>query len=194
VGDPHEDDPDPRFTALYEGVVIDNRDPEKLGRVKLMVPGLIEPASGWALPLACAGGGSDANGFYFVPKLGAEVAVFFVQGDTDHPRYLIGAWGKPAAEAETPTFARALSPEEAVLVRGIQTDRWEIVFDDRPGHESMRIKDLQFDDILEIDGVGHGVTIAGSAAVVIRSTGVVSVEALQILLNGRIVRDTSEPI
>lgn len=189
------DDPDPRFVALYEGVVIDNRDPARLGRVKLAVPGLIEPASGWALPIGSAGGGSDANGFFFVPKIGAEVAVFFVQGDVDHPRYLIGAWGAPSGTPETPTFARALSPEEAVLVRGIQTDRWEVVFDDRPGHESLRVKDREFDeDILEIDGVAHGVTISGSAAVVIRSTGVVSVEALQILLNGRIVRDTNEPI
>lgn len=188
------DDPDPRFTALYEGVVVDNKDPEKLGRVKLQVPGLVEPASGWALPIGCPGGGSDAQGFYFVPKVGAEVAVLFVQGDVDHPRYLIGAWGKPNADAETPTFARALSPEEAVQVKGIQTDRWELVFDDRPGQESVRIKDLQFDDVIEIDGAGHGVTINGSAAVVIRSVGVVSVEALQIILNGRIVRATAEPI
>lgn len=189
------DDPDPRHTALYEGVVIDNADPLRIGRVKLMVPGLIEPASDWAMPLASAGGGSDALGLYFVPKVGAEVAVLFVQGDVDHPRYLIGPWGAPGGKSETPTALRALSPQDAVLVRVLQTDRWEVVLDDRPGNESVRIKDLQFDeDVIEIDGVGHGITISGSAAIVLKSTGVVNVQALQILLNGRIVRDTSEPI
>lgn len=189
------EDPDPRYTALYEGVVVDNRDPERLGRIKLMIPGLIEPASGWAPPIGSPGGGSDARGFFFTPDIGAEVAVLFVQGDTDHPRYLIGAWGMPGTEPETPTFARALSPAEAVQVRGIQTRRFEVVIDDRPGHESLRVKDREFDeDVLELDGVSHGVTISGSAAVLIRSTGVVNVQALQIVLNGRIVRDTAEPI
>lgn len=190
-----DNDPDPRFMALYEGVVVDNRDPMKLGRVKVMIPGLVEPASGWAIPIGSAGGGSEGRGFFFPPDIDAEICVFFKEGDIDHPRYLIGGWGAPEGTSEIPTFARALTPAEAVQVRGIQTRRWEIVFDDRPGHESLRIKDRDFDeDILEIDGVNHGVTISGSAAVLIRSTGVVNVQALQIQLNGRIVRDTSDPI
>lgn len=190
-----DDAPDGKLYGLYEGSVVDNVDPLRLGRVRLQVPGIIEPASGWVFPIGAPGGGSDAQGYYFVPKIGAEVAVLFVQGDPDEPRFLVGAWGAPNGTPETPTFARALSPAEAVQVRGVQTDRWELVFDDRPGKESLRIKDLVHDnDVIEIDGAGHGVTISGSAAVVIKSVGVVTIDAVQVFINGRIVRPSGDPI
>lgn len=183
------------FGALYEGLVIDNVDPALIGRVRVTVPGILEP-SGWVMPLGAPGGGSDASGFWFVPRIGSNIAVMFVHGDIDHPRYLAGPWASPQATGtEVPSFLRALTPAEAVQVAVIQTRRWEIIFDDRPGHEALRIKDLEFDeDVLEIDGVNHGVTLSGSAAVVIRSSGVVNVEALQILLNGRVVRECEDPI
>jgi uncharacterized protein involved in type VI secretion and phage assembly len=190
----HDEQSD-RLVALYEGVVVDNRDPLRIGRVRLEIPGLIEPASGWALPIGNPGGGSDAQGFFRPPKIGAEVSVFFVQGNIDQPRYLVGPWGSPGGNSESPTAVRALSPADAVQLAVVQSDRWEIVLDDRPGKESLRIKDLQHDeDVIEIDGVRHGITISGSAAVVIKSVGVVSIDALQILLNGRIVRETGDPI
>jgi uncharacterized protein involved in type VI secretion and phage assembly len=183
------------FTALYEGVVTDNVDPGKLGRVRIRVPGVLEPQSGWAMPIGCgAGAGGDGQGYFMVPAIGANVVVQFKMGDVDHPRFMIGPSGRQNGESEIPQFARALTPAEVVRVRGIQSDRWELVFDDRPGHESLRVKDLQFGDVIELDGVNHGVLIRGSAAVVIQSTGVVNIEALQIVLNGRIVRDTSEEI
>jgi len=182
------------FTALYEGVVTDNVDPEKRGRVRIRIPGVLEPQSRWVMPIGCGGGGSDGQGYYMVPTIGANVAVQFKHGDVDHPRFLVGPWGQNAEGSEIPHFARALSPAEAVRVRGIQTDRWELVFDDRPGKQSVRVKDLAFGDVIEIDGVNHGVLINGSAAVVSRSTGVVNIEALQIVLNARIVRDTNEEI
>jgi uncharacterized protein involved in type VI secretion and phage assembly len=150
----------------------------------------LEPQSGWVPPIGVAGGGSDAKGFYFVPEIGANIAVVFLLGDVDHPRYLVGQWGT----GEAPSFARGLSASDAVKVAGIQSSRWEIVLDDRPGMESVRIKDLRFDDVVEIDGAGHGVHIKGTAAVVIESTGVVSITALQIVLNGRVVRPSGEPI
>jgi hypothetical protein len=188
-------EPDPKFVALYEGVVVDNKDPLRMGRVRFQVPGLIEPASDWAMPVGSTGGGSDGVGFYWPPQIGAEVAVFFVMGDVDQPRYLIGAWGAPAGKTEVPRFARALTLEEAGQVHGFASKRFEVVLDDRPGHEAIRITDLDHpEDLIEIDGVSHGVTIAGSVAVVIRSVGVVDIQALQIRLNGRIVRESTDPI
>jgi hypothetical protein len=192
----HDDDPpDPRFVALYEGEVVDNLDPKLMGRIRILIPGLLEP-SGWTMPIAMPGGGADNRGHWQVPRIGANVAVLFVQGDVDHPRYLAGPWASPRATGtEIPNAVRTLTPAEAVEVAVIQTRRWEIVFDDRIGRESLRIKDLEFDeDVLEIDGANHGVTISGTAAVVIRSRGVVNIEALQIMLNGRVVRETEDPI
>jgi hypothetical protein len=35
----------PRYTGLYIGQVVDRVDPECLGRVRVRIPGLVEPAS-----------------------------------------------------------------------------------------------------------------------------------------------------
>src|SRR5215831_13124728 len=75
------DTDDPRYTALYIGHVVDRADPEGLGRVRVRIPGLVEPASAWAYPLGTLGGGSDRRGFFCVPEQGAEVGVLFCQGD-----------------------------------------------------------------------------------------------------------------
>ena len=71
------DTDDPRYTALYIGEVVDRDDPEGLGRVRLRIPGLVDPASSWAFPLGTVGGGSDRRGFFSVPEKGAEVGVLF---------------------------------------------------------------------------------------------------------------------
>ena len=78
------DTTDPRYTALYIGVVTNRKDPEGLGRVKVRIPGLIEPESDFALPLGTLGGGSDRRGLFAVPEVGAEVGILFNQGDVDH--------------------------------------------------------------------------------------------------------------
>ena len=49
------DTDDPRYTALYIGEVVDRDDPEGLGRVRLRIPGLVDPASSWAFPLGTVG-------------------------------------------------------------------------------------------------------------------------------------------
>jgi hypothetical protein len=77
------DDNEIPHIGLYIGVVVKRDDDEKLARVKVRIPGLIEPMSAWAFPLGTVGGGSDARGFYAVPEEGAEVGVLFHQGDVD---------------------------------------------------------------------------------------------------------------
>src|SRR5512136_1169857 len=82
--------------GMYLGHVTDRNDPEGLGRVRVSIPGLIEPESGWAWPLGTSGGGSRDRGFFAVPEVGAEVAIWFNQGDlSEEPFYLSAHWGKP---------------------------------------------------------------------------------------------------
>ena len=56
-----DETPDPKFHGFYDGVVVDNRDPLRVGRVRVRIPGLVEPFSSWALPMANPGGGSDSR-------------------------------------------------------------------------------------------------------------------------------------
>lgn len=198
----YDESPDPQFLAVYDGVVMDRDDPMKVGRVRVRVPGLIAAPGVWALPIGMPGGGSETKGFFFVPEVGAEVAVFFKQGDVDHPRYLAGTWGRPNGNPEIPSAA--LTAEDGTTygkdkipnVSVIETRRYEIVIDDNEGHERLAIRDKGSpdEDIIEIDSVNHGVRIKGTVAVRIESTGVVNIEGLQVLINGRVVRESSDPI
>lgn len=184
-----------RLLGLYEGVVYDNKDPLRIGRVRVTIPAVLEPYSGWAQPIGGVGGGNIDSGFWQVPAIGSNVDVMFREGDQDHPRYFGGSWGAPDGQPESPSFARSLPPHEAVQVAGLETKRWNIYIDDRPGHESLVIRDRKYgQNLVEIDGVAQGITISGTIAVAIKSTGVVNISGLQVVINGRLVLPTSKPI
>lgn len=178
------DTDDPRYTALYIGEVVDREDPELLGRVRVRIPGLVDPASAWAFPLGTVGGGSDRRGFFAIPEKGAEVGVLFHQGDVDHPFYLCGHWGKPDGNAEVPEPVRELSKEDAPKVRAFETERFLLVFDDRSGAEKLVLKDKTSGDLITIDaGAGihlktaKDVTVEAEGNVVVTASGDASVDA-----------------
>lgn len=181
--------------SIYDGTVYDNADPMLIGRIRVTIPGLIEPYSAWALQCGSPGAG-PGRGLWCVPPVGANVSVMFKEGDPDHPRYFAGPWAAPdGSEPDSPEFVHDLSPKEAPQVAGLQTKRWHIIADDRPGHESLIIKDrLVEQNAIAIDGVTQAVTISGMVSIQIQSTGVVKIDALQILLNGRVVLPSGNPI
>ncbi len=73
------------------GVVVDNRDPRQLGRVRVALPVDSEhDASTWA-PVASQGAGPSC-GWFFVPEVGDEVAVAFEHGDVDRPLVVGALW------------------------------------------------------------------------------------------------------
>lgn len=181
------DTTDPRYTGLYIGQVVDRADPELLGRVRVRIPGLIEPASAWAFPLGTVGGGSDRRGFFAVPEAGAEVGVLFHQGDPDHPYFLCGHWGKPGGATEVPGAVRGLSPSATPDVRSFETARFALTFDERRGHEALRIEDKLSGDQIELDGVGFGITIKATSALLLQADGLVSIEGTTVQINGRLV-------
>jgi len=189
-----EDDGELRLDGLHVGEVVDREDPEGLGRVRVRIPGLVEPASAWAWPLGTLGGGSDRRGFFSVPEKGAEVGVLFHQGDVDHPHYLCGHWGKPDGQAEVPEATRGLSKEDAPRVRAFETERFLLYFDDREGKEAFVVKDKTSGDQIEFDGKGMGITVKATSALMLKADGMVSIEAAVIQLNGRVVTPSQKPI
>lgn len=69
-------------------IVKDNKDPEKLGRVKVAFDWSGDTMSPWLRVIMPHAGGN--RGFYFVPEIGDEVMVGFEMGNPDHP-YVIGS-------------------------------------------------------------------------------------------------------
>ena len=177
------DDGEVRYPGLYIGEVVDREDPEGIGRVRVRIPGLVEPASNWAFPLGTVGGGSDRRGFYSVPEKGAEVGVLFHQGDVDHPHYLCGHWGKPDGNAEVPEPVRDLSKEDAPKVRAFETERFLLVFDDRSGSEKLLLKDKATEDLILIEAAtgiriktAKDVTVEVEGNVVLTAKGDASID------------------
>lgn len=67
------------------GIVSDNNDPLRLGRVKAHVPGYAEPDTGyWCNPFAWPGaGGAGPGGSRYPLPLGAQIIIMFEHGDPD---------------------------------------------------------------------------------------------------------------
>lgn len=183
-----------RHHGLYIGQVVDRADPEQLGRVRVRIPGLVEPASAWAFPLGTVGGGSDGRGFFAVPEVGAECGVLFHQGDVDHPYYLCGHWGKPGGASEIPSPVREARGGDAPKVRAFETRRFVLVFDDRDGQEGLRIADKLSGDQIEFDGAAMGMTIKATSALLLQADGLVSIEGTTVVINGRLVLPTGGSI
>ena len=83
--------PKPSLSDTYQGVIIDNNDPKKLGRVKILIP-LFEDmdmdAYPWAYPLLGTFLGNSPNSVSFsVPEVGSQVRVCFPTKDIYAPYY-----------------------------------------------------------------------------------------------------------
>lgn len=181
---------DTRLCGMYVGYVTDREDPEQLGRVRICIPGLIEPYGPWAWPLGTSGGGSQNRGMFAVPEVGAEVAVFFNQGNIQAPHYLSGHWGKPNGQSEVPWEAQKQPPDNRVIA----TETFRIELDESKDAKKLKLTVLKNGDHLVFDAEDNSITLRGTTAITISALGAVSIEASQLTLNGRVVRPTRESI
>lgn len=176
---PDYDDPDitPDRYGLHIGVVVDRDDPDKVGRVRARVPGLYEPASPWALPMGLPGGGSGDRGTWWLPELGAEVAVFLNRGDEDDPRYMPAQWGV----GEVPVASNDGNPDVRVLAFGT----YDVVIDTRSGTKRFSIVDKSDgENVLSFDGGARTLEISATTAISIKATGRVDIDAAIVTING----------
>src|SRR5215813_12151211 len=83
------------YFGKYPGVVVENDDPEKRGRLKVRVESVLgnEVVTGWAQPCMPYGGAPD-QGFFFIPEIDATVWVEFAAGELDYPIWVGTYWGK----------------------------------------------------------------------------------------------------
>jgi hypothetical protein len=185
--DEHDGNRDLRYTAMHRGVVVANDDPMKIGRVRVRVPGLIEPDSGWALPVRQAHG-------YDVPDVGAEVCVWFHQGDVDELQYAPGNPHAPSGQSELNSRVTSKSPADAPKVKLIETERWLIVYDDSAETPALLLQDKVSGDGIEYDGLTRAMTISATSALTIRSVGQVNIDAVGVTIMGRPVLPNGQPI
>jgi uncharacterized protein involved in type VI secretion and phage assembly len=81
-------------TRVYEpmiALVTDNKDPSKLGRVKIKFPVLSDKDTSWWAPIIMLGAGKN-RGWLFIPEINDEVLVIFEHGEHDKPLVVGALW------------------------------------------------------------------------------------------------------
>jgi uncharacterized protein involved in type VI secretion and phage assembly len=81
--------------SLVVGVVTQNKDPDRLGRVRVKYPALGEDVESWWARVASMGAGQE-RGALMLPVVGDEVVVGFEQGDVRRPYVLGSLWNGQA--------------------------------------------------------------------------------------------------
>ncbi|WP_428261555.1 phage baseplate assembly protein V [Haliangium sp.] len=148
-----------RILEPVVGLVVDNKDPDKLARVKVKFPSLGgQDTSFWA-PMVSLGAGNE-RGWFFLPEIDDEVLVLFEHGDIRRPMVIGMIWnGK-----DKPPDTNGGNNERRSFV---SREGSKVVFDDDQGTVSFE------------DGGGNGkITISKENKITIESaTGDVCIQA-----------------
>ena len=116
-------------------IVTDNKDPSKLGRVKIKIPVLSEQDTTWWAPIIMMGA-SKNRGWFFIPEIDDEVLVLFEHGDMDHPLVVGALWnGKDKPPDKNPGG----NPRRVIKSRAgsrivFDDDKMQIVIEDGAGN------------------------------------------------------------
>lgn len=203
------DDRHDAIQGVATGIVTDNKDPERLGRVKITFPWRDDTEESYWARIATTMAGAG-RGTYFLPEIGDEVLVAFEDGDIHYPFVLGALWNgeekPPEDNADGKNDVRKIrsrSGHEITLndstagnleikTKGGHT----ILLDDSSGSEKIRIADRTKNNEIKFDSNQNSIDISSAATVNVESTlinlkgkGNVSVEAGGILtLKGTLVK------
>jgi uncharacterized protein involved in type VI secretion and phage assembly len=136
-----------RFYSVYRAKVVDNKDPDFLGRIKVSCPYMNRGADlpQWVVPMPSFAGAD--HGIIFVPEIGEGVWIKFERGDKDYPMYTAQWWGT----GEMPADFKKNPP----TARGIRTKaKHQLLFDDDPAKLKVELRTskghiIQVDEIAE---------------------------------------------
>jgi len=198
-----------RWYGVFPAQVIDIKDPDNQGRVKITLPWSPDAKGGryeaWAR-LATLFGGNN-RGSWFVPDVDDEVLVSFEQGDARRPYVLGGLWnGRDKApesmDSAGNNYKKVLRSRNGVKITFDDQDGQEKLICETPGGQKITLKDGPGTVDIE-DSNGNsvklepaGITVTASAKVTINasqvavSAGLVTVDAAMSRFSGVVQADT----
>ena len=133
------------FFGKYRALVVNNKDPEKMGRIKVRCPKVLgEYESAWCTP--CVQSAFNDGGFFFVPNVNETVWIEFEEGNPSKPIW-VGSWWVPN---RTP-MQSSNNVEDKILL--VSRNQHLIEIDDKNNTIVVKMKDgsrLKLGDGLEI--------------------------------------------
>jgi uncharacterized protein involved in type VI secretion and phage assembly len=170
------------------GIVTNNVDPKKWGRIKVKFPTLTEDhESHWARVVGV--GAADDRGFDCLPEVNDEVLVAFEHGDIHRPYVLGGVWnGKDAPPEKVDDSVqdgkvrlRTVKTRTGHILQFVEEDKGGSkagVYITTSGGHKVRINDSDRKVEIETNG-GHTLTMDdnGMGSISMSSTGSISIDA-----------------
>lgn len=149
------------FYGKYRGFVVDNKDPEKRARIKVVVPSVLgEAETDWALPCLPFGGLAD-QGLFLVPEIDAQVWIEFEEGNLAYPVWTGTFWQQ---EADVPTEATAEEPTARLL----KTPSGHLLhLEDKSGEEHITLQHMSGANLLIDDNGSLAITDQNGASMTI---------------------------
>lgn len=156
--------PSGQIHGVVTGVVTNNQDPEKLGRVRLRFPWLSRSEeSAWARVASPMAG--RERGLWTLPEVDDEVLVAFERGDPRFP-YVLGAlWNSKAPPPESNEGKK----NDVRVLRS--RSGHEVRLDDADGEERIVIVDGSGRNSIVISTKDDSITVQAEGDVTVRSGG-----------------------
>jgi len=162
------------FNGVVVALVVDNKDSEERGRIKIKFPWMGDEAgTAWAR-LATLMSGND-RGIVFYPEVNDEVLVAFEQGDVNYP-YIIGAlWnGKDKPPEKNSDGENNI---KMIKTRSGHT----IKINDKSGEEKIEIIDKTKGNKITIDSANNKISLeSGGDIELSASKGKIAINAKEI--------------
>jgi len=190
-----------RFYGKYRGIVVDNQDPAKLGRLKLKVPSVLgsDVVTGWATPCVPYGGAAD-QGILFIPEVDAGVWTEFEEGDLEFPIWAGTFWSQPNSESELPKPNQSSDGSEESNVQDPPTSKiiktakgHTLQFEDADDSEMILVREGSQGHFLTMDKNGITLTDANANTIQFTSKGInvndANKNTIQMTSNGIQIKD-----
>jgi uncharacterized protein involved in type VI secretion and phage assembly len=157
--------------GVFTTLVTDNADPEGQGRIKVMLPVVIDGDGGhevWARLATLTG--RDNRGSLFIPDVNDEVLIAFEGGDPSAPIIIGGLWKGSATtsaskEGTENTAANVLQPHTGIKVTLNDVDGQEQLTLETPNGQKLTLKN-SLDSVETTDSNGSSIRLEASGVTI----------------------------
>ncbi|WP_372371235.1 phage baseplate assembly protein V [Candidatus Uabimicrobium sp. HlEnr_7] len=168
-----------RITGVFIGIVTNNQDPDKLGRVKIKFPKISDDNETDWVRIATLFTGTEFGSF-FLPSVDDEVLVAFENGDINTPFVIGSLWNGTETPPETNEDG-----ENNIAVIKSRSGHY-IQFDDTDGAEKITIMDSAVKNSIVIDSAENTITIVSDADITVTAdNGAISLSADTVTIKGK---------